>query len=238
MSAVNPASFATGGAPLLQQQQQQPAPMQQQHQQHSKAFSNTHISTTRPPLSLSQPTSSTPMGNSVMGFPQSSLGRMPDADGNGGNSRDLMLPPGLVMPPISNPLMYQGAPSHLTNPTSCPSMSNHGYPHLYPNGGLPPSEMSMNGNVLGPRFNGDAFGSLKSSRPPMMVDDPSQQHLNHQYRLAHQNLGFQHSGQPSHRGMVNRNPDRGQWDHRAVGMGVRGGGNAELVRGMNNLGLA
>lgn len=196
------------------------------------------MSTTRPSLNLPQPPSSTPIGSSGMGFPQSSLGRMPDAEGNGGNSRDLTLPPGLTMPPMSNPLLYHGAPNHLTNPTSSPSMSNHSYPHLYPTGGLPPSEMSMNGSVLGPRFNSDGFGSLKNLRPPMMMDDPSQQHPSQQYRSAHQNVGFQHPGQPSRRGMVNRNLDRGQWDHRAVRMGVGAGVNAELARGMNNLGLA
>ena len=164
---------------------------------------------------------------------------MPDADGNGGNTRDLMLPPGLAMPPISNPLMYQGTPNHpINNPTSSPSMSNHGYPQLYQNGGLPPSDMSMNGGVLGPRFNGDGFGSLKNPRPPMMMDDLSQQQFNQHYRPAHQNIGFQHPGQPLHRGMLNRNPDRGQWDHRPVGMGVGASVNAELARGMNNLGLA
>ena len=241
MSAVNPASFAAGGAPTLQHQQQHQQQHQHQHQQQSKAFTNARGPPIQP-LGLSQPPSSAPIGSDVMGFPQPSFARTSNTNGNGSNSRDMMmLPPGLAIPPsLSNPLMYSGPPNHLpNNPTSSPCLSNHGYPHLYQNGGPLPPDMSGNGGGLGPRYNGGSFGSLKNGRPPvMMMDDPSQQQPNHQYRSAHQNMALQHPSQHMHRGMMYRNGNGGQWDHRPAGMGVGVGVNGELARGMSNLGLA
>ena len=240
---MNPASFATGGTPTLQQHQQQPVQTHHHHhhQQQPKAFSNGHGHPIQTSLGVSQPPSSTPIGSNIIGFPQSSFGRTSETVGSGSNSRDMMLPPGLGVPPsLSNPLMYPGLPNHLSNnPTSSPVMGNHGYPQLYQNGGSLTPDMSMNGGGFGPRYNGGGFGSLKNGGPPvMLMDDPSQQQHTHQYRTAHQNMGLQHSGQPSHRGMMYRNGDGGQWDHRSAGMGVGIGVNGELARGMSNLGLA
>ena len=240
MSAVNPASFATGNGPPLPQLQQQHPHIPHQ-QQLSSGFPDTGGPPAQQSYGMSQVQPLAPVGTNAVGFPHS-FNRAGGAEVGGSNNREIMLPPGMAISQhLPNHPMFAGQPHHVpANPTSNPSMNvnKRNNRQAYQNGDL--SSLPVGTAPMGARFEPGGMAALKNGVNPnlMMMDSPGQQFPVQQFRSPQHNQyqNFHHQPYHQHRSMAYRNGENGQWDHRPGGPGV--GVNAELASRMNNLGLA